>query len=170
MLRLVAAALALSVAAIPLTVYPAAPVTWLVLASLLTVAAGVTLLAVPLVAAGGVLALIAHAVALLIAPPALDVAGAIALGVALTLLLSIVDVAARLDGAALGPSLLVWQAREWAVVTAAGGLAAGALTLGGFALADAARGASPPVVVAAAALGAALAMAGAIAVARKGTR
>jgi len=167
MMRLVAAALTLILLAFPLAVYPAAPVTWLVLAALLTAAGGVALLSVALVSAGGALALIAHAVALLIARPAVDLAGAIGLGVALTLLPLVVHFAARTDGAALGPGVLVSQIRDWLVVAGAGVAAAGALTAAAVMLAIGFQGLTLPMVVAAAALGAALTVAGVVALVRR---
>ncbi len=163
MMRLVAAALLLVVTALPLAVYPAAPVTWLALAALLAGGAGVALLSPPVVTVGGALALIAYAAALLIERPALDPPGAIALGVALTLLLSCVHFAGRVHGAALGPSVMATQVREWLRAAAAGVLAAATFALAGVAVASGFHGASLPVVIAAAALGAGLAMAGAIA-------
>ena len=167
MMRLVAAALVLVVVAFPLAVYPAAPVTWLVLIALLAAGAGVALLSAPVVTAGAALALIAHAAALLIARPAVDLVGAVALGVTLTLLLSVVHFGARVEGAVLGASVLASQAREWVMVIAAGVLAAVSLAVGGSVLAGMFRGASLPMVVAAAALGAALAMASVIALVGK---
>jgi len=163
MMRLVAAALVLIVVAFPLAVHPAAPVTWLVVAALLAAGAGVALLSVPVVTAGGALALIAHAVALLIARPALDPVGAIALGVTLTLLLSVVHFAARAEGAVLGPSVVASQVREWVVAAGLGVVAAAVLAGAGAALAGAFRGAALPMVIALAALGAAVAVAGAVA-------
>jgi len=162
MMRVVAVALLLVVTAVPLAVYPAAPVTWLALAALLAGGAGVALLSPPIVTAGGALALIAYAVALLIARPALDPPGAITLGVALTLLVSSVHFAGRVHGAALGPSVVVTQVREWLRAAATGVLAAAILALAGAAAASGLRGASLPVVIAGAALGAGLAMAGVI--------
>jgi len=160
MMRLVAAALLLAAAAFPFAVYPAAPVTWLVLAALLAGGAGVALLSGPLVTAGGALALIAHAVALLIARAAIDPVGATTLGVTLTLLLLLVHFAGRVDGAVLGPGVLISQVRDWLVVAGVGVVAAGVLTAGGAALAGGLGGVTVPVMIAAAVLGAALTAAG----------
>ena len=163
MMRLAAAALVLVAAAVPLAVYPAAPVTWLAFAAVLAGGAGVALWSVPVVTVAGALALIAHTVALLIARPALDPVGAAAFGATLTLLLLVVHFASRVDGAALGASLMAAQVREWLMALAGGVLAAALLLLGGVTVARGFQRASLPVVIAAAALGAALAMAGVIA-------
>jgi len=163
MMRLAAAALVLVAAAFPLAVYPAAPVTWLVLGAVLAGGAGVALRLVPVVTVAGALALIAHTVALLIARPALDPVSAIALGATLTLLLLVVHFAARVEGAGLGASLMAAQVREWLMALAVGVLAATLLMLGGVTVARGFQRAALPVVIAAAALGAALAMAGVIA-------
>ena len=168
MMRLVAAALVLVVAAFPLAVYPAAPVTWLVLAALLAAGPGVALLWVPLATAGGALALIAYAVALLIAGPAVDLVSATALGVTLTLLLSIVNFGARVEGAGLGPSVMAAQVRDWLVVAGLGVITVAVLAAAGAAVAGALRGAALPVMIAAAALGAAVSVAGAVALMRRG--
>ena len=162
-MRLAAAALVLVATAFPLAIYAAAPVTWLALAAGLAGGMGVALLSVPVVTVAGALALIAHAVALLIARPALDPVSAIALGATLMLLLSLVHVAGRTAGAALGASVVASQVREWLMVLAVGVLAAALFTVGGTALASGFRAVSLPMVVVAAALGAGLAMAGVIA-------
>ena len=163
MMPLAAGALVLVAAAYPLGIYPAAPVTWLALGVLLSGGAGVALRSGPMVTVGGALALIAHAVALLIVRAPFDPVSAIALGATLTLLVLVVNFAARVHGAALGASVVTWQVREWLLVVVVGGLAAAVLTLTGTALATVFRAASLPMVVAAAALGAGLAMAGVIA-------
>lgn len=163
MMRLAAAALVVVAAGFPLAVYPAAPVTWLALTALLAGGAGVALLSVPMVSAGGALALIAYAAALLIARPEIDSVSAIALGATLTLLLSIVHFAGRTAGAEVSGAVVAAQAREWIVAVAVGILAAVALPLAGALMAPGLRGASLPVTIAAAALGAAVAMAGVIA-------
>jgi hypothetical protein len=162
MTRVVAAALVLSVLTFPLGVYPAAPVTWLVSVALLAAGAGVALLSVPLVTAGGILVLIAHAVALLVARPAIDPVAATLLGVTLTLLLLLVHFAGRAEGALLGPGVLLTQARDWLITAVVGALAAVALTALATELANAFQRATLPVIVAAAALGAALTVAGVV--------
>ena len=163
MMRPAAGALVLVAAAFPLGIYPAAPVTWLALGVLLSGGAGVALRSAPMVTVGGALALIAHAVALLVVRPAFDPVSAIALGATLTLLVLVVHFAARVHGAAVGASVVTRHVREWLLLLAAGGLAAALLTLTGTALATVFRAASLPMVVVAAALGAGVAMAGVIA-------
>ena len=159
-MRLVAAVLVLVVAGVPLVAYAAAPVTWLSLGALIVGATGVALLSVPLVTAGATLALVAEAAALLIARTSVDLVAAIALGVALTLLLAVVHFAARVDGAWLGASLAAAQAREWLIVSGLGVIVAGALAAVAGMLAGVFRGIALPTVIAAAALGAALTVAG----------
>lgn len=163
MMRIVSAGLLLVVLAFPLNVYPGPPVTWLAAAALVAAGAGVALLSVPMVTVGGTLALIAHAVALLIARPAADPVGAITLGAVLTLLLLVVHFAARTAGAGIGAGVVGAQVREWILAVALGIVVAVVLALGGTTLAAALHRASLPVVVGAAALGAAVAMAGVVA-------
>jgi hypothetical protein len=106
------------------------------------------------------LAVIAYALGLVIAHPAPDPLTAGALGATLVVLLAVVHLGGRVRGAALGAGVMAGQARQWAGVVAAGVLAASVITLGGTALGPVLRGATLPVVVAAAALGVLLAGAG----------
>jgi hypothetical protein len=163
MMRLASVALVAVVVAFPLAVLPAAPVTWLAGAALLVGGAGALVPAVPLVTAGASLALIAYALALVIVRPAADPVTAITFGVTLVLLLALVHLAGRVDGAALGPSVIVSQIRDWLSVVAAGVLTAAALAAGGTALAAALQGVTLPMVVVAATVGAVITMAGIIA-------
>jgi hypothetical protein len=159
MIRLASVALVLVIVAFPLMVLPAAPVTWLAGAALLVGIAGAVLPVVPLATAGGSLALIAYALALVIVRPAVDPVAAIAFGACLVLLLALAHFAARVDGAAVGASVLASRVREWALVVTTGVLAAGALTAAALWLAGAVR-AAPPVVIAAAGVGVVLALVG----------
>ena len=163
MTRVVAAALAVTACAVPLAVYPAAPVTGLVLLALGAQGLGIAVLAVPVVMAGGALALVAYAVALLIVQPPVNPPGAIALGASLTTLALIVQFAARTRGAALGPTVLATQAREWLRVAAAGVIGAAMLVVAATILAGVFRALALPWVIGAAALGALIAMAGGVA-------
>jgi len=163
MMRVASAGLLLMVLAFPVTVHPAPPVTWLAVAALVAAGAGVALLSVPMVTVGGTLALIAHAVALLIARPAADLAGAITLGAALTLLPLVVHFAARTAGAGIGAAVVGAHVREWMAAVALGIVVAVVLALGGTTLTAALQRASLPVVVVAAALGAGVAIAGVVA-------
>ena len=163
MLRLAAGVLVAMLVAIPLAVLPAAPVTWLAMPALGVGGAGVIALSVPMVTAGASLALIAYAVALVIAGPAVDPIAAVALGAALVLLLALVHFAGRVQGAALGPAVIAAQVRHWLVIVALGVAAAAGLTTGGVVLGPTLRSASLPVVVIAAALGALMTTAGVIA-------
>ena len=165
MMRVIAAAFALTACAVPLVIDPAAPVTWLVLLALGAQGFGIAVLAVPVVTAGGALALVAYTVALLIVQPPVNPVGAIALGASLTALVLIVHFAARTQGAALGPTVLATQAREWLRVVAAGVIGAATLLIAATALAGVFRALTLPSVIAAAALGALVAMAGGVALA-----
>src|ERR687891_286692 len=79
------------------------------------------------------------------------------IGSAGVVLLALVHFAGRVDGAVIGPGVLAAQVRHWLAVVALGVVVAGVLTAGGAALGLVLRGASLPMVVAAAALGALLA-------------
>jgi hypothetical protein len=160
MMRLAAAFLMAVLVAFPLAVMPAAPVTWLAVPALVVGGAGAVALSVPLATAGAAVTLVAYALALVITRPAADLAVAIAFGTTLVVLLALVHFAARVDGAAVGPAVIVSQVRQWLVIVAAGVVAAVVLTVGGAALGLTLQGASLPLVVAAAALGALLAVAG----------
>jgi predicted Co/Zn/Cd cation transporter (cation efflux family) len=163
MMHLAALVLVAVLVAIPLAVLPAAPVTWLAILAFGVGGAGVIVRSTPIVTTGASLALIAYASALVIAGPAVDPVAAIAVGAALVLLLALVHFAGRVQGAALGPTVLASQVRHWLMIVALGAAAAGALTAGGVVLGPTLRGASLPVVVVAAALGALMTTAGVIA-------
>ena len=162
-MRLAAVVLVAVLVAIPLTVLPAAPVTWLAMLAFGVGSAGVIVRVTPLVTAGASLALIAYAVALVTAGAVVDLVAAVAFGSTLVLLLGLAHLAARVHGAAIGPAVIAVQARHWLVIVALGAVAAVGLMAGGAVLGATLRGASLPVVVVAAALGALLTTAGVIA-------
>lgn len=162
MMRLAAAVLVVALAALPLSVLVAPPITWLALAALVVAGGGVIALSVPIVTAGACLALIAYTLALTIARPELDPIAAVAFGATLVLLLVLVHFARHVHGAAVAMSVVISQIRQWLAIVAAGIAAALVLTAGGAALAGALRDAPLPAVVVAAALGALLAAAGVI--------
>lgn len=168
MMRLAAAGLLLVALAFPLTVYPGPPVTWLAIVAVLAGGGGVMVGAVPVVTAGGALTLVAYAVALLIARPPADPPGAIIFGAALTLLPLVVHFAARTAGVAVGAGVVAAQVREWVLAVAAGIVVAAALAVIGSSLAAVVQRASLPMVVAAAAVGAGVAMAGVVALVARG--
>jgi len=172
MMRLAAMVLLAILAALPLAVQPsAAPVTWLATAALVVGGVGVIAWSVPLATAAGSLALIAYALALVLAGPAADPLAAIALGSTLALLLALVHFAARARGAALGPSVIASQVRQWLAVVALGAAVAGVLMAAALPVGIALRSATLPVVLIAAALGAVLTVGGVIAlVAREASR
>jgi hypothetical protein len=163
MMRLGAVILVGVLVAFPLAALAAPPITWLAGIALGIGGAGVGALSVPLVTTGASVALIAYALALVIARPAADPLAAIAFGATLVLLLALVHFAGRVQGAAVGAAVVTAQVRHWLAVVAAGVVAALALTAGGAVLGPTLLGATLPVVVAAGALGALLAVAGVIA-------
>lgn len=162
MIRLATAALVAILVGIPLAILPAAPVTWLAVVALVIGTIGALVLSVAFVTAGASLTLIAYAVALALARPAADPIASVVLGGTLVLLLALVHFANRIEGAVVGPGVVAGQIRHWLAIVALGVAAAAALTLGGAALGPALVGATLPVVVVAAALGALLAVAGVI--------
>ena len=172
MMRLAALVLLAVLAACPLGVRPSTPpVAWLATVALVVGGVGVMAWSVPLVTAAASLVVIAYALALVVAGPAVEPLAAIALGTTLVLLLALVHLGDRLRGAAVGASVVVAQARQWLAVVALGVVAAVVLTAAAVPLGVALRGATLPVMVIAAALGAMLTVAGVIAmVAREGRR
>jgi hypothetical protein len=163
MMRLAAVILVAVLVAFSLAVLPARPVTWVAIAALAVGGTGVVALSVPVVAAGASLALIAYALALVIARPPVDPVAASAFGGMLVLLLALVHFAARVRGAAIGPSVIATQIRHWLAIVAAGVAAAIGLTAAATALGGALQGSSLPVVVITAALGALVTVGGAFA-------
>jgi hypothetical protein len=166
MMRLAAAIMLAVLATLPLTVLSSPPVTWVVVAALVTGGAGVAALSVPLVTLGGSLVLIAYTLALVIVRPAVDPALATALGATLVLLLALVNIAAHLGRAVIAPSVIAAQIRQWVVIVAVGAVVAAVLAVAATALAPVLQGATLPVVVAVAGLGAVLTVAGLIALLR----
>lgn len=163
MMRGAALLLVVVVVAFPLTVLFGPPVTWLAGLALGVGGAGAVALSAPVVTAGGAVALVAYALALLIARPVADPLTALVFGATLVLLLVVVHFAGHVQGAALGPGVLAVQIRHWLAVAAAGLLTGLALTGATTVLAPVLRGSSLPLTVAAGALGALLAVAGLIA-------
>jgi hypothetical protein len=163
MMRLAAAALVVVLVAFPMDVRPTAPVTWLAIVALTVGGAGAIVLSVSLVTVAGAFALIAYTLALVLARSPVDPIAATGFGATLVVLLAVVHFADRVRGAALGPAVVATQIRHWLAVVAAGVVAAAGLTAGGVLLGPALVGATLPVVVAAATLGALLAVAGVIA-------
>lgn len=163
MMRLAALVLLAVLAALPLAVRPSTPpVAWLATVALVVGGAGVIAWSVPLVTAAGSLVVIAYALALVVAGPAADSLIAIALGATLVLLLALVHLGGRVRGAFIGPSVIAAQARQWLVVVGSGVVVAVVLTAAAAPLGAALRGATLPVVLIAAALGAVLTVAGVI--------
>jgi hypothetical protein len=169
-MRLAAVVLLAVLAALPLGVRPVSPpVTWIVTVALALGGVGVIVWSVPLVTAAGSLVVIAYALALAIAGPIAEPLSALALGMTLVLLLALVHFQGRVRGAALGPSVIAVQARQWLAVVGLGGAAAIALVAAAGPLGAALRSATLPMMVVAAAVGAVLTVAGVITlVAREG--
>jgi hypothetical protein len=163
MMRLAAALLVAVLVTLPLTLWPALPVTWLALAALVVGGMGVVALSVPLVTAGASLALIAYALALVIVRPPFGPVAAIAFGATLVLLLALVHFAGRVHGAAISLRVIASQIRHWLVIVAIGVVVAVGLQAAAAALAMTLQGAALPVIVVVAALGALVAVAGVVA-------
>lgn len=163
MMRLAAAVLVAVLVAFPLTLRPSPPITWLAGAAVIVGGAGVVALSVPLTTAGATLALVAYALALLIVRPPFGPGAAIAFGVTLVLLLTLVHFAGRVQGAAISLRVVATQIRNWLAIVAIGIVVAVGLQAAAASLAVLLRGAALPVVVVAAALGAVLVVAGVIA-------
>jgi hypothetical protein len=163
MIRLAAAVLLLGVVALPLSAWPAPPVTWLAAVALAVGGLGVLAWSPSLVTAAGSLVLIAYTAALMIAEAPSRAAPSIALGATLVLLLTLVHFGGRVRGAMLGPSVVAAQVRRWLFVTGLGIAAAAALVAAAPFIAALLAGAPMPIVISAAALGAVLAVAGIIA-------
>jgi hypothetical protein len=161
--RLAALLLIASLAAFPLTILAAPPITWLAVAAVLAAGVGVLAPSLRLVTIGGVLALIAYALAIVMTRAATDVVAAIAFGATLVLVLALTHFAGRIDGAALGAGVVAGQLRQWLAVVAAGVLVALLFAAAAAGLGTLLAGATLPIVVIAAALGAALTLAGVIA-------
>jgi hypothetical protein len=118
---------------------------------------------VPLVTAGASIALVAHALALVLTRAPADPSVGAALGAALVLLLALVHFAARTHGAALGPGVVAGQVRQWLVVALAGFASAVALSVVATWLGPVLFGPSLPIVIVTGVLGAVLTAAGLIA-------
>lgn len=163
MMRLAAAALVAVLVAFPVAARPAAPITWLAVVALAVGGVGVSVLSVTLVTVGGALALITYALALVLAQPAIDPIAAMVFGATLVLLLALVHFAAHVRGAIRGRAVVAGQIRRWLAVVAAGVVTAAGLTAGSALLGPVLGGATLPMVVVTAALGALLTAAGVIA-------
>ena len=163
MMRLAAGMLIVGLGIVPLAMWPAVPVTWLVVLALLVGGVGVVALSVPLVTVSASLALIAYTLALTIARMPIDPFTAIAVGATIVLLLALVHFASGAEGATIGRSVITSQLRRWLLIVGAGAMAAVALTVVAVGLAPVLAGGVLPVTIVIAALGALVAAAGVIA-------
>ncbi|MBI4011426.1 MAG: hypothetical protein HY359_03880 [Candidatus Rokubacteria bacterium] len=136
MIRALAGLLVLALAGLPVLAAPSWPIASVGAATALVGAAGVVRFSPPLLTAGGVLGLVQYGLALWLtaAPP--DLLSAVALGVVLSLLIAVADVAARFRRAAVDARVFRAEVRDWAgsaAVEAAAGVvlvvAAGALSI-----------------------------------------
>ena len=112
-MRHVGTLLALVLTGLPLVVTPS----WVLVApggvAALLIAAGLIALSTPLATAGIAVSLIEYALALSIGTRPLDPLTAVALGVALVLLLQVVDFARRFRGAQVDAAVVTGQIRYW---------------------------------------------------------
>jgi hypothetical protein len=161
-LRLLALVPLAALLALPLSVFPGPPVSLVAAAAGLLGAAGVLIAVPPLATSGAILALIAHAVALLIADARPHLTRAVAMGLALVLFLVATHLAAHAAQAAVGPGVLRLVLRRWLEALALAAAGAAALALAGQALAGLLLGAALPAVTALGAAGALLATAGVV--------
>jgi hypothetical protein len=163
MIRLATVLLVAVVSAFPALVTPTVPVTWLASLAFVVGTLGVLVRSMALSTASAALALIAYALALVVGRAASDPLAAAVFGGVLVALLALAHLAARTDGAWLGPAVVAVQVRQWLASIVLGLAAALMLTTTARLLALALAGAALPTVVVAAALGAVLAVAGAVA-------
>ena len=162
-LRLTAVALMATLVGLPLTILPTPYLGALAALALVVGGAGAIAASVPLATAGGALALIEYALALVVARPDPDPVTGTVVGAGLVLLLATIHFASLTRGAAVGYPVIRSQARHWLAIVALGVVGATVLTVGGEALAFVLRGAALPVVVAVSAVGALLTVAGVVA-------
>jgi hypothetical protein len=162
MIRHVAAVLVLILVGFPLVVLPSRLVAVVALVAAALCAGGIAALSVPVLTAGATVAVIEYALALSLVGSHTDLAIAIVFGVALFLLLAMVDFMSRLRGAAAGADVLASMIRYWIAVAAVGAGVTIALAIGGTALAREATRVSYPVAVLGGALGALVAALGVI--------
>jgi hypothetical protein len=132
MMRPLAGLLALTVAGLPLLTWPSALTAGLAALAAALCAGGILVRIPPFVTAGAVVGLLEYAVALWARARSPDILTALAFGVALALLLQVVDFAARVRGAAVESRVLWALARYWvAAATAAAGVGVGLVALAG---------------------------------------
>jgi hypothetical protein len=159
-LRFVAAVIVAGLVTLPLTVLPSPYLAWLAVPAFALGVAGLVVLSVPFVTASASLALVEYGLALVVRGAPVSLAWAAALGVALVLLLEIVHLASRIDGAVIGRRVVWTHVRSWLGTVALGAASSAVLVLGGTSLRLAVAGTSLPIVVVASAAGALLAAGG----------
>jgi hypothetical protein len=116
----VAALLVLVLVGLPFVVLPAGFLAALAAPSAVLCAGGIATRSVPVLTAGVTLAVIEYALALWASEAPLDVPIAALFGVALFLLLELVDFLGRTRGAAVGGSVLPAMIRYWLAIAGAG--------------------------------------------------
>jgi len=112
-MRHLAAILGFVLVSLPLVVTPSWVVVLPAAVAALLMAAGIAALSVRLVAAGVWASLIEYALALAIGTRSLHRLGAMTMGVALMLILEVVDFARRFRGAAVNAAMIANQIRYW---------------------------------------------------------
>ena len=159
MMRDVAAILVIVLAAVPPFIHPSGVVASVAAFAGVAGVLGAFLRSVPGVTLGASLILIEYALALWLSSAPVSVLGATGFGLALFLLVQLVDLAHRFDGAGLGASMIGAQLRYWIVISGgAGALAFLVIVVAGPVATVVPRGFSPAI----AALGAAIAFLGAV--------
>ncbi len=134
-MRPLAAVLALVLVALPLLVHASELVAEVTAVAALLCAAGILTLSIPVLTAGSALALIGYAVAVRLSAGPPNLPTALAFGIALVLLLEVVDFTGRFRGAVVAPSVFVAQARFWLKLSGAAAAAGIVLAAGAMAVA-----------------------------------
>lgn len=153
MIRATAGLMALFAVGYPLGIVPAIPMGLLSLLAGIFCAAGIVGGIVSLAAIGAGIAMLGYALALWTASESLDLVGALAFGVALSLLVQMVGFEARFRGALVERQVVLGHVRSWAETGAAAVILGVVLAVAG---SGGLIGLPPPAYPAAAALGALL--------------
>jgi hypothetical protein len=129
MIRHLAAILVLALVGLPFLAAPSWLVGTLGAVAAVLCAAGILVLSIPLLALGASLGLIQYALALWLSAGPPDLLVALGLGVALSLLLQVVEFGGRFRGAALAPGVVREQIRDWVATEAVAATAGIVLTI-----------------------------------------
>jgi len=120
MMRGVAGIMAVVLVGLPLVMLPSLVIVVAAVPAALLCAGGVASFVLPVATGGAVFALIEYALAVGLAagPPNLGLA--FAFGIALVAFVVVLDFAARIRGAAVGPAVIASQARSWITLAGSG--------------------------------------------------